>query len=44
MLYDLSNYLNEKNSKEFLVDVEIKLSNIKLKPKNNYNQQSVRIL
>ena len=29
MLYDLSNYLNEKNTKEFLVDVEIKLSNLK---------------
>lgn len=29
MLYDLSNYLNEKNTKEFLVDVEIKLNNFK---------------
>lgn len=29
MLYDLTNYVNEKNTNEFLLDMEIKLSNLK---------------
>jgi len=27
MLYNLSNYINQKDTKEFLVDIEIKINN-----------------
>ncbi len=31
MFYDLTSYVNEKNTNEFLLDMEIKLSNAKVR-------------